>query len=181
MTEAMHGKLPRYPAALLVAILALGHCAGAGAVCREEIAPTTPNSELLKLRNGTVVDFGTGLMWKRCSEGQTNDETCSGSATLYSWGEALQRAKQVNEGGGYAGYTDWRLPNFKELRSLVEHACVSPAINLERFPNVDGSNYWWTSSSGPDPNFSMYVDFSDGSTNFAGRAGAHRVRLVRDR
>jgi hypothetical protein len=33
--------------------------------------------------DGTVTDNNTGLIWQKCSVGQTNDATCSGPATNY--------------------------------------------------------------------------------------------------
>ena len=35
--------------------------------------------------NGTINDNNTGLMWQKCSVGQNNDSTCSGSAVTYNW------------------------------------------------------------------------------------------------
>jgi hypothetical protein len=164
---------------MLITVLALLHTAGASAICREEIPPTTPDSELWKHKNGTVVDLGTGLMWKRCSEGAMDDEECTGGGLEYTWEQALQRAKQVNEGGGYGGYTDWRLPNFKELRSIVEHACHWPAINLNRFPGtVDGASYW-SSSTGSSTDRAIYVSFTDGGVNYYPKEFMLHVRLVR--
>jgi hypothetical protein len=60
-------------------------------------------------------------MWMRCALGQNwNGATCTGSGQAYTWQAALQAA----EGSSFAGYSDWRLPDIKELSSIVEQACV---------------------------------------------------------
>ncbi len=112
--------------------------------CVIGIPPSTPNSQLQDNGKGTITDTETGLMWKQCSEGQADDSNCSGEAARYTWGQALQHAETVNI-NQWGGYSDWRLPNIKELRSLVEESCYGPAINSIRFPNTSGVNYWSSS------------------------------------
>jgi hypothetical protein len=91
-----------------------------------------------------VTDTATGLTWKRCSEGQSWDgATCAGSAMYHTWQQALQ----VADTASYAGQSDWRLPNAKELASIVEQACYSPAIDEAVFPATP-SSYYWSSSPG---------------------------------
>ena len=61
--------------------------------------------------DGTVTDPETGLQWMRCSLGQTwNGGNCLGEAQSYTWDEAMTSADELNQGGGYAGYRDWRMP-----------------------------------------------------------------------
>ena len=98
--------------------------------------------------DGTVVDTSTGLMWKKCSEGQTDDD-CNDEAVSYLSKDALKIPQQVNNSGGFAGYTDWRLPSYSELSSIVEKQCVEPAINSNAFPNTPSSGFW-TSTTGND-------------------------------
>lgn len=65
--------------------------------------------------NGTVVDTKTGLMWKRCAEGQSGNN-CGGKAIKYKYGSAQEF---IDSAPKFAGYSDWRLPTNSELRSLV--------------------------------------------------------------
>jgi hypothetical protein len=60
-----------------------------------------------------------------------------------SWRVALQTAAADSTGN----YQDWRVPNVKQLYSIVENRCENPAINLNVF--ADGENgYYWTSTAG---------------------------------
>lgn len=129
--------------------------------------------------DGTVTHVPTGLVWKRCAEGQTwSDNTCTGSATTHSWAQALTLANTSS----FAGQTDWRLPNLRELRSLVEECRVTPAINNTIFPGASSLSFW---SGSPNPFSSKdawTVRFDDGSVfnGIRGDNGNHDlVRLVR--
>lgn len=96
--------------------------------------------------DGTVTDKNTGLMWKKCAEGRTGQQCDIGSNTQLSWNNSLSMINKINTTSGYAGYYDWRLPNFKELLSLTDEHCDSPATSILIFPNGATSNnaatYW---------------------------------------
>ncbi len=147
--------------------------------CNDAIPPTAPDERYRDNGDGTVTDLWTGLMWKRCVEGLSGAGCDIGSVATFTWGAALQRAEAVNASGGFAGYNDWRLPNIKELRSLVEHACWSPAINVTHFPNTP---IWlWASSPAAvvsDGAWSVYFDY--GGSYYDYRDHSNHVRLVRD-
>ena len=64
--------------------------------------------------DGTVSDMQTGLMWLKCSEGQTEPDCSLGAANTHDWKSALETADTAT----HANYNDWRLPNTKELASL---------------------------------------------------------------
>jgi len=94
---------------------------------------TSPASEFTVNGDGTVTHHETRLMWMQCSLGQTWDigsNACSGTASTYNWKEALAEAENFT----FANYDDWRLPNIKELNSIVERNCFNPTINLNIFP-----------------------------------------------
>ncbi len=153
-------------------------------LCRTEteIPPSTPTSQFIQHNNGTVTDTATRLVWMRCSLGQTWDgTTCQGDAQLLNWQQALQAPQTTN----FAEYNNWRLPNIKELASIVEEACYNPAINLTIFPNTPfavGSSYWSSSQSGWSTQLlgAWVLGFNDGSKGAVGDNGQNRpVRLVR--
>ena len=64
--------------------------------------------------DGTITDSSTGLMWMK------ND-----SGTTMNWSAALNYA----EGIEFAMFTDWRLPNAKELQSIVDYTHAPDATN----------------------------------------------------
>lgn len=169
---------------LLLAILLPVAANAQSQVCRTGTVPaTTPTSRFVNNNDGTVMDNKTSLMWKKCSEGQAwNSVTgdCDGSVATYTWKTALERAQTVNnDEGGFASYRDWRVPNIKELASIVEEQCYEPAINLTVFPNTPPLLFW---SSSPDAGYYTYnVHFVDGSDSRGARWDDSFVRLVRDR
>lgn len=94
-----------------------------------------PNPRFTDNGNGTVTDNLTGLMWMKNADAG-ND--CAGADTgPETWADALASAAACNAGAGYAGYTDWRLPNVRELHSLVHYGFLFPAV-----PNTAGTGQW---------------------------------------
>ena len=142
------------------------------------ILATTPTNRFTINNDGTVSDTKTGLTWKKCSEGQSGVDCRIGAAATYTWQSALQQAQSVNNNGGFAGYKNWRLPNMKELNSIVEEQCSQPSINLVVFPESQSSNLYWSSS--PNSSNSAW-----GIVFYSGYSGGYRkdwlgfIRLVR--
>lgn len=129
--------------------------------CQNSIPPSNPDEIYIVHGNGTVTDTRTGLMWKQCVEGRSGADCSIGSPTPFTWATALT----LTEDYSFAGHDDWRLPNIKELRSLVEECRTGPAINDTFFPVNGASLTVWSGS--PDANYSniaRYVNFSNGIT-----------------
>ncbi|MEI8202305.1 MAG: DUF1566 domain-containing protein [Bacteroidota bacterium] len=94
--------------------------------------------------NGTITDNATGLMWMQ------ND---NGSAIL--WEDALAYAENFS----FAGYSDWRLPDAKELQSLIDYtrspsttssAAINPLFNCTQITNEAGVadyGFYWSSTT----------------------------------
>jgi hypothetical protein len=138
-------------------------CAGTGQDGAYNINPLsyTVNGD------GTVKDTNSGLMWQKCSIGQNNDATCSGSAATYNW----YQAPSICGSQRLAGYSDWRLPTKNDLLSIVNYNIpyfpFRPAIDSVVFPNTKIDSYWSsTTSNGAHPSEAWSVDFSDGSVSY---------------
>jgi len=98
--------------------------------------------------DGTITDNATGLMWTQAD---------SGDSTL--WVDALAYA----EGSEFAGHNDWRLPNIKELQSIVDYSysptatepdaigpAIDPIFDCTPIINEAGNDdypYYWSSTS----------------------------------
>ena len=128
-----------------------------------------------------VQDNLTGLMWSRCSLGQTwnsNSNSCEGDANTYTWKESLNEVQTQNQANAL-GKTDWRLPNIKELSSIVNLGCISPAIDAEAFPNTNNGEYWSSSVYVRYSGRAWFVDFDLGNDYAANKKYAKYLRLVR--
>ena len=161
----------------LSAVMLLLAAHSSAATCRNDITASTPDQDFTLHNDGTVTHNSTGLMWMRCSLGQTWDgSTCTGAASTFTWQNALGAAQSHN----FAGHSDWRLPNKNELASLVEQRCVSPAINSKIFPSTPTGGSFWSSS--PHAGYSddaWGVDFGGGYVYNDSKYGYDQVRLVR--
>lgn len=124
--------------------------------------------------NGEIVtiDQATGLMW--ASDG--NAEGCYFGVQA-DWNKAIDWA----EGLTFAGFSDWRLPNFRELHSLVNYGTNSPAIDTVYFPNAQLWEHWSGSTSYWLPlTYAWMVDFTYGTMKIYNKTTALHVRAVRD-
>ncbi|ALO33369.1 hypothetical protein CMT41_00570 [Colwellia sp. MT41] len=162
----------------LLSVLMLIALPSNGQTCNSSITPSTPTSQFDLNSDGTVTDNKTELIWMRCSLGQTwnaSDSSCSGSALNYNWQSALTTANSTS----FAGQNNWRLPNIKELKSIAEQACYSPAINVSVFPDTSTSNYWSSSPGASSNNYAWIVYFSNGYGYYDSKSDYGHVRLVR--
>lgn len=108
---------------------------GPSAKARDRFTPTADGSQ--------VKDAWTGLVWRRCVEGMEwnqSAQTCDGVPTWFTWKEALEHAWARRHGG-------WRMPNIKELFSIVSLEHYSPAIDPVAFPNPWGHSFGYASST----------------------------------
>ena len=137
--------------------------------------------------DGTISDAQTGLMWMQCSYGQTydgNDDDgdqiiCEGSPTFGTWQQAFAWAADSNANSTY-GYSDWRLPNIKELGSIVDFGSAKPAINQNIFPNTASGPYWTSTPSRANVHQTIFIGFQAGDYGPSDRISNLYLRLVRD-
>jgi len=97
--------------------------------------------------DGTVTDIATGLMWSKADSGEGMD-----------WEDALAWVQHKNE-ENYLGYGDWRLPNAKELQSIVDYtrspdttrsAAINPVFSTTAIIDEGGTTnypFYWTGTT----------------------------------
>jgi len=163
----------------VLALCLLMGSSSAFAACVTSIAVSTPTFDFTDNNDGTVTHSKTGLMWKQCSEGLSGAGCATGVVTTLTWQGALQAAEALNAGGGFASFTDWRVPNIKELASIVEEQCTVPAINTAIFPATVSSWYWSASPYAGFATFAWTVYFNLGHDYAHLKAVSGYVRLVR--
>lgn len=145
----------------------------------DEIRSTAP-TERFEVSDAVAIDLQTGLMWRRCVEGRAGAECDQGEVLEMSWPGALQYTEAINAERSHEGYSNWRLPNIKELMSLAELQCVGPALNLEVFPSAPATRVWTGSPYKFYPHYARFVDFDNMSNNYLERFKPFAVILVRD-
>ena len=112
---------------------------------------TYGENQLVDNGDGTITDEATGMMWSQADSGEGMD-----------WEAALAYA-QIQNDANYLGYSDWRLPNVKELQSIVDYdyapdaadsaydgPAIDPMFSVSEITNEAGNAdypYYWTSTS----------------------------------
>jgi len=122
--------------------------------------------------DGTITDNNTGLMWEKKSD----DGTIHDKDTTHTWDNAFAvHIAGLNTVPCFAGYCDWRLPNVKELQSIIDYEnnlpAVDPAFNTGCAPACTvticsctrGSPHWSSTSYDFNPISAWSVGFHDGN------------------
>jgi len=141
--------------------------------------------------DGTITDLNTGLTWeKKSRDGRLHDE-----ANMYVWsGDGSQVTiwdflDQLNA-ANFAGHNDWRIPNVKELQSIIDYGtfpAVDPVFNNNCTAGCDlahcsctASYYYWSSTTPASATgVALFVDFSGGRVDGTGKGSNLLVRAVR--
>jgi hypothetical protein len=102
------------------------------------------------VENKTALDCHTGLMW-----------SLDASLTEFpmTWSEAFDFVGNMNQ-ERYENYGNWRLPNRRELLSLISYDLINPALPSDHpFENVFHGCYWTASTSARLPRQAWYIHF----------------------
>lgn len=112
--------------------------------------------------NGTMLDNATGLVWIK-DVNATAPAVCAVVAPI-QWQAALDYVTCLNT-NSYLGFTDWRLPNVVELRSLADASQADTSIWLITlgFSGIVTESYWSSTSAGDGPSSAWGVDMGDGA------------------
>jgi hypothetical protein len=116
--------------------------------------------------NGTITDNLTQLIWMK-------DANAFGVRT---WDQALSEANGLKNGqhgltdGSNQG--DWRLPNLRELQSLIDYSQHGPALPVNHPFIISGWTEYWSSTTNSEyPTSAWFVYLNDGYVDFYDQAG----------
>lgn len=130
--------------------------------------------------DGTITDNATGLMWQQADDGVTRD-----------WENALSYAENLS----LAGHNDWRMPNAKELHSILDYTrspditnspAIDPLFSCTSFNDPGGNpgqyGYYWTGSplmDGPSPySDAVYICFGEAQGQMESPPGSGNMVLM---
>ena len=116
--------------------------------------------------DGTITDNATSLMW-------VANPASAGAGGTYTWDKAITACKSLT----YAGYNDWRLPNLKELISIVDYGVFNPAVN----PYFASQSLlcWSSTTSASYKSGAWLVDFNYGLVVNIDKSDSFYIRPVR--
>ena len=130
--------------------------------------------------DGTVTDNLTGLIWLQ-------DATCGkwepapGVPTV-PWRDAVEAANDLSDGdcglsdGSVRG--EWRLPNIRELTSLIDYSNFDPALPSDHpFIDAEGAGYWTSTTDPMGQGFKFRVDFLNSIVRSAGQDSGEDQRV----
>jgi hypothetical protein len=107
-----------------------------------------------------VTDTETGLKW---TKDYVTDKT---------WQQAMDYCETLD----YGGFTDWRLPNIEELKTLIDDSVYSPASSFPAMPPI----YFWSSSSDACvTQMAWHIHFNNGELTSSAKQNQVYVRCVR--
>lgn len=113
--------------------------------------------------SGTVLDASTQLTWQQTA-----------STDRVTWNEANAACAALDlQGKG------WRLPNMKELQTLVDERQAAPAIDTAAFPDTPAEGFWAATPLVDAPNSAWFVSFDEGIAYNALTTHPYRYRCVR--
>ena len=161
--------------------------------------------------DGTITDNTTGLMWEKkddsggihdkdntytwCADVSPANGLCDNGTNSMDGTMVTTLLATLNGGGGFAGFTDWRIPNARELQSIVDYEVVNPSVAAAFHQSVTctgctdvtaatcsctQSDFYWSSTT---YQFSLAgawgVDFFDGGAGAFDKIFDFYVRAVR--
>jgi len=122
--------------------------------------------------DGTVTDANTGLMWEKNSQNDGSIHDTGNNAR--TWDEAFSVHVAGLNTMGFAGHSDWRLPNVRELASILNYENASPPTVSPAFNNnctspctvltcscTSATDYWSSTTHALVPQNAFTVHFGD--------------------
>lgn len=113
-----------------------------------------------KRKKGTIIDSLTGLMWT---------ENANIAEFPLTWQEAFDFIADMNRRRAL-GYEDWRLPNRRELRSLLSYLTRNPVLPEKHpFTHVFNGWYWTSTTAAINTAYAWYIHMGGGRMFFGGK------------
>lgn len=152
-------------------------CAGTGQDGELQAGVAWPTPRFTLNGDGTVTDNLTGLIWLQ-------DANCFGEVT---WISAPAQVASLNSGSvtTCANYTaatfdDWRVPNVRELASLIDYGRYTPCLPTGHpFVAVQADYYWTSSTDVKNTGYGWGMSFDDGLASTLFKPGYNYVWPVR--
>jgi hypothetical protein len=158
-------------------------CAGSGQDAQYQAGVTASYTDN---GDGTVTDNISGLMWEKLAD----DGSIHDKDTTYTWANAFSNKIATLNSSNFAGYNDWRLPNIREVQSIINFGVVNPSTYSQFFNGCMAGctvatcschtiGSYWTSTTVGTGASAWVVFFSEGRTIFTLKSGSFYVRAVR--
>jgi hypothetical protein len=133
----------------------------------------------LREMNNTYTWYNSDSSSNSGNAGSLGSNTCNGTLSAYSNLCNTQNYVAAVNAAHLCGYSDWRLPSYRELSTLVHAGTSNPSIDWSYFPNTPGSYFWTASSYAPGVASAWIVIFGYGHLSASGKADTYYARLVR--
>jgi len=134
-------------------------CTGSGQDAEFRPGAPWPTPRFSVMEECLVQDHLTGLIWSR--DANPGEFPCT-------WQEALHAINRLND-ERYCGYQDWRLPNRRELRSLMDYQTRKPSLPRDHpFLHVFIHWYWSSTTAVIHPGYAWYLHL-EGARMFYGK------------
>ncbi len=144
-------------------------CVGSGQDAEFKRGRAWPSPRFVS-RGQLVEDRLTGLSWTR---------KVNFAEFPLTWQEALDYIKEMNQQQAL-GYSDWRLPNRRELRSLMSYQVCKPSLpDADLFEDVFLGWYWTSTSAAISPDHAWYVHLEGARMFYGGKDQSYLVWPVR--
>jgi hypothetical protein len=127
---------------------------------RDVVSPSTIPNHYTDNNNGTITDNLTNLVWQKIP-----------STIAQTWEQAITMAENLSLGG----FTDWRLPNIKELQSLNDETVIAPSVTSPYFQNLGVKKYWSSTTLPNQIAKAWYWDTQYGITTYDTKTNTNYV------
>lgn len=121
--------------------------------------------------DNVLIDNNTGLMWQEASADLDGNSVIT-EDDKGSWQEAVDFCQDLT----YANYSDWRLPSFSELESIMDYG-NNPAINSDF--QCQPSFYWSATTAAVGDLYAHIIIFGDGNDGYQDKTAQNHFRCVR--